>query len=229
MATIGIIQSNFLPWRGYFDFIDSCDKFVILDNVQYTKNDWRNRNRIKTKDGLHWLTVPVNFSFSQATTIEKTPINYSIPWIEEHINIITAAYSNAPYFEHYAEELFSLISKPVDSISQLNVALIRWAMISLKIDTEIVLASKLVTSNEKSHRVLDIVRQLGGTKYLTGPAAKAYLDESIFREAGVAIDYKTYNYPHYPQLFGTFEGSLSIIDLFFNAGPESFHYINELK
>jgi hypothetical protein len=225
MSTIGCIQSNYLPWRGYFDFIKSCDVFVILDDVQYTARDWRNRNKIKTKEGTPWITVPVVFSRLNATTVANTPINDSMPWVEQHKNLLTYAYSKAPYFLNYSEDLFSLIEMPAKTISELNVRLIKWALEKLNIKTKIILSTELKSRNEKSLRLLDIVKQLDGTRYLSGPAAKDYLQIDLFNQAGIGVEFKKYGYPPYPQLSGEFQDYLSIVDLLFNVGPDSYKYL----
>lgn len=225
MKTVGIIQSNYLPWRGYFDFIKSCDVFIFLEDVQYTKRDWRNRNLIKNKEGVQWITIPVIFSRKNPTDICATPINYALPWVQEHKVAITSAYGKAPYFSFYSKELFFILDQHFASISELNISLIKWAMEKLNIHTELGFSRIDGMKEEKSAKLLRLVQHFGGTKYLSGPAAKDYLDEDIFKAANIAVEYKKYKYPEYTQLYSPFEGTLSIVDLLFNVGAESFRYI----
>lgn len=220
---VGIIQSNYMPWRGYFDFIDDCDVFVFYDDVQYTHKDWRNRNRIKTNMGGLWLTVPV--IHDRSTLIEQAQIDYNRDWVSKHIRSITLNYRKAPHFDHYADEFFDILRSRPPNISVLNVALCRTIMRQLGITTEIRMSSEFGIAGDKFERPLKILKAMGATEYLSGPAARPYTDQNAFRAAGIDLLFKAYDYPDYPQLHGAFEPNVSVLDLLFNCGPASRSYL----
>lgn len=224
---VGIIQSNFLPWLGYFDFIRETDLFIIHDDLQYTKGDWRNRNRIKTPRGVEWITVPVHYR-NTGQLIEETPVDYSFPWARRMLNRIRESYRRAPHFEPYFSELNDLLTQPASSISDLNLRLIRWACRGLEIDTPIRMSRTYHPQGTKTERLIGILTQAKATTYLSGPAAQAYLIPAMFKRAGIQLDYKQYNYPEYEQLYPPFELGVSVIDLLFMKGREARFYL-EIK
>lgn len=226
---VGIIQSNYIPWRGYFDFIDDVDLFIIYDDVQYTKNDWRNRNKIKTANGLIWLTVPVLFNFNKNTLIEDVKIDHKKDWVKKHIESVRFSYSKTPYFKAYADEFFNILNKKFDTISGLNVNIINWIMRELDIKTNIKMSSEYSAVGTRTDRLIDILKKAGATSYLSGPSAKSYLEVEKFREAGLELEYKVYDYPDYPQLYGKFEPQVSVLDLLFNCGAEARSHLKSLK
>lgn len=227
---VGIIQPNYIPWRGYFDFINSVELFVYLDDVQYTRRDWRNRNRIKTANGLIWLTVPVHFSREhQNLEIEKVKIDYDQDWVDKHIESVKQAYAKSCYFGRFSQEFFDLLRQKFDSIASLDIRINRWIMEKLGIKTKVIRSSGLNGAGSKTDRLLDILKKVGATSYLSGPSAKNYLDEGKFRKAGIGLEYKTYVYEEYPQLFGTFEAKVSVLDLLFNCGSDSMRYLKSLE
>ncbi len=221
----GIIQSNFIPWAGYFDFINSCDEFIFLDDTQYTKESWRNRNKVKTSNGAKWINVPVRFSLLQRTSIDQTPINYSLKWQKQHELLLTAHYKNAPYFKALFSEYMSIISKEYSSISELNFHIFEWICSYLYIKTPLTQARKYQAYGTKTDRVIDLLKKSNASVYLSGPAAKDYLEVDKFKEAQIELRYKSYSYPPYPQIHGDFVPGLSILDLLFNVGPEAKNYI----
>jgi len=220
---VGMIQSNYLPWRGYFDFIDDVDLFIFYDDVQYTPRNWRNRNRIKTPAGAQWLTVPV--IHGRDTLIQAARIDYSKRWVEKHIKTIEGAYNKAPHFTEYAEELFDLLRLPAATISELNIRLCRWLMQQFGIKTDLKKSADFDIAGDKYNRPLHILRTIGATGYLSGPAARPYTDPVLFHDAGIALEFKSYDYPPYPQLHGEFVPDVSAIDLLFNCGPESRRFL----
>jgi hypothetical protein len=225
---VGIIQSNFLPWRGYFDFIREVDLFIIHDDLQYTKRDWRNRNKIKTIRGLEWITVPVNYK-STSQSIEDTTIDYSTPWAQKMLNRIRESYRQSPCFEMYFTQLRELLLEPAASISDLNLRLIHWACGHLKIDTPIKFSREFHPQGTKTERLIGILKQIDTTVYLSGPAAQAYLIPELLESEGIKLEYKKYNYPEYAQLFPPFEPYVSIIDLFFMVGENARSYLEFSK
>lgn len=221
---VGIIQSNFLPWRGYFDFIRESDLFIIHDDLQYTKSDWRNRNKIKTPRGIEWISVPVHYHHT-SQLIEETPVDYSTPWAQKMLNRIREAYRRAPYFEPYFSELSDLLNQPAVSISDLNLRLIKWVWRHLEIHTPIELSREYRPEGTKTARLIGILQKVKATTYLSGPAAKAYLDTELFERAGIRLEYKQYNYPEYEQLYPPFEPAVSVVDLLFMKGKEAITYV----
>ncbi len=221
---VGVIQSNYVPWRGYFDFIDSVDLFVFHDDLQYTKSDWRNRNRIVTPQGLRWITVPVNYR-KVSQRIDEVSVDYSQNWAMRHIRQIEAHYRRAPFFQTYIDEFSEIISQEFSSISQLNVALSKWVMQVLDIRTPTMMSSELKLTGSKSERLILLLHSVGGTSYLSGPSAAEYLDLKLFDRHGIRVEYKDYSYPSYQQLADPFSGEASILDLLFNTGPEAHRYL----
>jgi hypothetical protein len=221
---VGIIQSNFLPWRGYFDFIRESDLFIIHDDLQYTKGDWRNRNKIKTPRGIEWITVPVHYRHT-SQLIEETQVDYSTPWAQKMLNRIRESYQRAPCFESYFSELADLLSQPATSISDLNLRLIKWACRHLEINTPIKTSREYNPQGTKTERLIGILQQVQATTYLSGPAAQVYLVPELFEQAGILLEYKQYDYHGYDQLYPPFESKVSVIDLLFMKGKEAISYL----
>lgn len=217
---VAAIQSSFVPWRGFFDFIESVDVFVIYDDVQYSSGSWRNRNKLKTPKGSEWITVPVNRSSLNQLIID-VKVDYSAPWLKKHLATWAANYSAAPYFPLVKDILLEIDSKQHSTISQLNVHLIRRICEYLNIHTPIVLSKELSLQGSKTERLIDMLKKLKATAYLSGPSADAYLDKSAFRENDLRLEYKSYDYAPYPQLWGEFIGEVTILDLIANCGPEA--------
>lgn len=224
---VGMIQSNYIPWRGYFDFIDDVDLFVFYDDVKYTHKDWRNRNRIKTANGLLWLSVPVLHDGS--TLIQDARISYQDRWIDKHIRSISLSYAKSPYYKHYADEFFDVLNMRLTTISELNVAACKWVMAKLGITTRTRMSSEFNIAGEKFNRPLELLKCIGAAAYLSGPAAKPYTDPEMFREAHIALEYKSYVYREYPQLHGKFEPSVSVLDLLFNVGQDARSYLKSIR
>lgn len=225
---VGIIQSNFLPWRGYFDFIREVDLFILEDDVQYTKGDWRNRNRIKTPRGAEWITVPVKYK-QTSQLIQDTPVDYSTPWARKMLNRIRESYRTAPCFELYFSELDELLNTPASSISDLNLTLIKWVCHRLEIDTPLAFSQDYHPQGTKTERVVSILRQVGATVYLSGPTGANYLVPHLLEEAGVRLEYKKYDSPEYEQLYPPFDPRVSILDLLFIKGTEAKFFLETSK
>lgn len=221
---VGIIQSCYIPWRGYFDFINSVDLFVFYDDVQYTPRNWRNRNLIKTKNGIQWLTVPVNH-FCRAQQINETIINYDRDWIQNHLKNIKKNYIHSSFFSQYFENFSSVINKRWSTISELNKNIIQWIMNCLNITTPVLDSASLNLRSRSTQRLIDLLEAVGADTYLSGPAASSYLDLNLFREAGISLEYKTYDYAPYPQLHGDFLPNVSVLDLLFCMGDKAKDYI----
>ena len=223
---VGIIQSNYIPWRGYFDFIHDCDAFILHDDIQYTKGDWRNRNKIKTPQGLRWLTVPVQYDHT-AQLICETRIDGSQKWRRDHLNQFFVNYHQAKCRDDALTLLHGWDAQTCRTISDVNLALIHRVMNYLGICTPIYQSRMfhLSPALRKTERIIAMCKAVGADTYLSGPAARAYLDEDALRREGITLEYKTYNYPEYPQLHNGFEGGVSVLDLIANVGPDAPKYI----
>lgn len=227
MKTIAILQSNYIPWKGYFDLIRSVDTFVIYDEVQYTKNDWRNRNQIKTANGPAWITIPVR-QLSLSQRIYETEV--SLPnWNVKHWNTLKTNYAKAKYFGTYAplfENIYKNISTPL--LSEINLTFIKALNEILNIKTEIIDSRELHLEGDRNERLLDAIKKLNGTRYISGPSARSYLDEALFQKENITVDWISYSgYPEYEQLFPPFVHAVSVLDLIFNAGPDAHLYLDK--
>lgn len=213
---VGVIQSNYIPWYGYFDFIKSVDLFIFHDDIQYTKGDWRNRNKIKTPTGSQWLTVPVHYNHTDQLICE-TEISYLEDWQREHLNRFTASYHEAKNFKDAIDILRFSFGFRDRTISSLNQRLTRMICFHLGIKTLMMDTGMFNLQGSKTERLINLLRQCGATTYLSGPAGKNYLDENLFKEAGIELEYKTYDYPPYNQLHGTFDPYVTVLDKIANT------------
>ncbi len=222
MKKIAISQSNYIPWKGYFDLIASVDEFILYDDMQYTRRDWRNRNQIKTPQGLAWLTVPVVVKGKYHQKIKDTCIS-STTWAMDHWKALVQNYRRAPFFDEIAAWLEPLyMSASFTHLSVLNRCFIEKIVDYLGIETVISNSWDYTLIEGKTERLLDLCAQAGGTHYVSGPAARDYLDESLFAEQGMALSWFDYaGYSEYPQLWGDFTHNVSILDLLFHCGPNS--------
>jgi hypothetical protein len=225
--TIAIVQSSYLPWKGYFDLIRSADVFVLYDDVQYTKRDWRSRNVIKTAQGPLWLTVPVRVKGRYHQLIREVEIA-DTAWAEHHWRSIELAYRKAPGFAAMGPTLKALLEHcaGMNHLSSVNRYLTEQISTLLGIKTPILDSHEFGRVDGKSENLLNLCLSLGGTIYLSGPAARSYLDESVFEKAGVQVRYMDYDgYPEYPQLHPPFDHHVSIVDLLLCTGHEARRYL----
>lgn len=221
-----MVQSNYLPWKGYFDMIAAVDEFILFDDVQYTRRDWRNRNLIKTPQGTQWITVPVRAKGKYEQTIRQTEVDGS-DWRAEHWTALQLNYRRARCFEPVAELLSPFYTGPgFNHLSEINRRLIGLVCDYLNIPTKISSSSDYTLTEGKSLRLADLCVQAGASEYVSGPAARAYIDPEVFTERGVELSWFDYTgYPVYPQLWGEFTHHVSIVDLLFNCGRESVAYM----
>ena len=219
MKRVAIVQSNYIPWKGYFDLIRLSDEFILYDDVQYTRRDWRNRNRVKTPQGLQWLTIPVEVKGKYHQRIRDTRISDS-GWGSQHWGVLKHNYAKAPFFQAYRgvfEPLYLGNLPPM--LSDVNRLFMDTICPLLDIQTPIRWSHEFDLTEGRSERLLEICIATGATEYLSGPAAKGYLDEGMFAAAGVDVVWMDYaGYPPYPQLFGEFEHGVTVLDLLFNVG-----------
>ena len=224
--TIAIVQSSYIPWKGYFDLISRCDEFILYDDVQFTKRDWRNRNRIKTRDGLHWLSIPVNVSGRYFQAIKDVTISEP-GWNARHWKTIASSYAQAPYFREYRERLEELYRGATDtSLSAINHRFLVGLCEIIGLHTRITWSMDYRLSDGKTERLADLCRQAGASRYISGPSARTYIEPAVFERAGVELEYMDYSgYREYPQLFPPFEHAVSVIDLICNVGPAAREHI----
>ena len=217
----GIIQSSYIPWRGYFDFIDSVDLFVVLDDIPIgSRPNWRQRNRIKTADGPKWLTVPVKGN--RETLIDQVRIDPGdTAWRKRHRRSLQTWLGPAPHFDDALRIWDEGTSPATATLHELNLALIRPVCDYLGITTPMVMARDYNVGGAKTERLIALLEKVEADAYLSGPTARGYLDEEMFRRHGIRLEYKGYDYPSYPQLFGAFEGAVTVLDLIANTGPEA--------
>ena len=228
MKRVAILQSNYIPWKGYFDIIGMVDEFIFYDEMQYTKNDWRNRNKIKTEQGLKWLTIPVENSkrLTAGQKISETLI-FDKRWNRKHWETIKNAYRRAPFFNKYKDVFEDLyLGKEEERLVDVNYKFIYAICNLLDIKTKISFDKEYGLIDGKTERLVNLVLKANGTEYLSGPAAKDYIQESLFEEAGIKLTWMDYShYPEYPQLYPPFEHGVSIIDLLFNCGDDAKKYM----
>jgi hypothetical protein len=224
---IAISQSNYVPWKGYFDMIAQVDEFVLFDDMQFTRRDWRNRNQIKTPQGLQWLTVPVQSKGNYFEAIKNIRVEDQ-GWAAQHWKTVRLNYAKAPYFDHYAARIEALYESAGKEqlLSRVNATFLRGICEILGISTPLTWSMDYQITDGKNERLISICRQAGASHYLSGPAARDYLDESAFAEAGVVVEWMDYsNYKPYAQRFGEFTHGVSVLDVLFNVGPEAPEYI----
>ena len=226
---VAILQSNYIPWKGYFDIIASVDEFIFYDEMQYTTRDWRNRNKIKTPNGLKWLTISVNGKGCQTNGLKISEAKISDnKWANSHWNTIKQFYRKTPYFKDYAD-IFEKIYKELEQeeyLCKVNYKFIYAINEILGIKTKISFSQDYGLIDGKTERLVDLVQKAGGTEYLSGPAAKDYIVSELFEEANIKLSWMDYsNYPEYPQLYPPFEHGVSILDLIFNCGPDVRKYM----
>jgi hypothetical protein len=223
---VAVHQPQYLPWLGYFDKMRIADVFCYLDNVQYKKNEWQNRNRIKTAHSRQWLTVPVRYRFGQK--INEVEINNNQKWHKKHLQAIITNYSKAPYFKDYITQFEDCFSRNWELLSDLNVFLIELLRELLDLHHKpTVLASSLTLRDEPTDRLIDICKAMGADAYLSGQDGGKYMNLDRFKENGISLVIQEFEHPVYPQLFNQFESHMSVVDLLFNCGPESMEIIRK--
>jgi WbqC-like protein family len=224
---VAIIQSNYIPWKGYFDIINLVDEFILYDDRQYTRRDWRNRNLIKTARGLHWLTIPVHAKGRYHQRIDETIISET-EWAGRHWRTIEQAYAQAPHFREYRDELADLYasSAEVKRLSEVNRRFLAKINTLLGIRTRLAWSTDYQAEGDRTRRLVSLCQAAGAAEYLSGPAARNYIDEDEFARAGIELVYMDYTgYPEYSQLHGPFEHGVTVLDLLFNTGPAAPSYM----
>lgn len=227
-----ILQPSYVPWRGYFDQIRRADLFVFYDDIQYDKHGWRNRNQIKTLHGKQWLTIPVHSSgATEGLSIKDVKIDWSKPWPRKHHNALNTSYSRSPYYHRYIQLLERFFERHdlllADFTIDLTIALAREMGI---LGTRFLRSSDLPgIQGQKSDRVVQILKAVGATHYISGPSARDYIEMDLFDEAGITLEYMNYAYPEYPQLYPPYDPYVSILDLLFMTGDQALAFINNVE
>ncbi|MBW2000948.1 MAG: WbqC family protein [Deltaproteobacteria bacterium] len=217
---VSVHQPQYLPWLGYFDKIDRADIFVLLDNVQFKKNEWQNRNKIKTAQGWQWLTVPVMYKYPQL--INEVMINNRVSWQHQQRQAILSNYKKAPYYNQLKEFFEDIFSSSWQFISKLNIEMVKSLVKILGIDTPLYVASELGEfPQDPDERLIAITKHLGADTYLAGAGGRGYMDLDKYNKSGVKVIFQDFKHPVYGQLFGGFEPFMSVIDLIFNHGDKS--------
>jgi hypothetical protein len=224
---VAIVQSNYIPWKGYFDLINMADEFVLLDEVQYTRRDWRNRNYIKTHNGRLWLTIPVQVKDKYYQRISETRVS-DCSWAAKHWAALKHNYAKAKYFAEFRSTFGALYQEVAaeEFLSKINYRFLVAICQILGIRTTISQSSDYHLADGSSERLLDLCKQAGATTYLSGPAAKTYLAEELFQQQNISVHWMDYSgYREYQQLHPPFNHYVSIVDLIFNEGPNAPQYM----
>lgn len=225
MKKVAVLQSNYIPWKGYFDIIHDVDLFIFHDDLQYTKNDWRNRNKIMTVDGLKWLTIPVGTDEHRLICEVKIP---NRECLKKHYQILKMAYGKCPYFGLYDDFLrFVYLEKEWIYLYELNRYMIQTiAKDFLGIHTEFADSREFSCSGVKHEKLLTMLKSAKAEMYVSGPAAKDYILEEEYKKNGIELVWKDYSgYPVYPTIYPNFVHEVSILDLLFHTGKEAREYI----
>lgn len=219
---IGILQPGYLPWLGFFEQMHRSDVFVIYDDVQYDKDGWRNRNRIKTANGIQWLTVPVLMKFEQHPLIKDVMIDNSVNWRKKHFSSIGQNYSKALFYKKYIGIFEDVYSTNWEYLIDIDLTLIKLLAECLGIDSDkIVRSSSLNITGDKIGKLIKICQHFGADIFYEGASGKNYIDPDIFLSHGIKVEFQAYRHPVYNQLYGDFIPYLSAIDMLFNCGDKS--------
>lgn len=224
-----ILQPSYIPWRGFFHQIQKADLFIFYDDAQYDKQGWRNRNKIKTANGSIWLSIPV---LSKGNIVNHIPVNQiqispHENWSKKHLLSLRYSYAKAPFFKEYfpiIEELYEKHSSDSLADFTINTTIALSRILGIQ-KTEFEMSSNIPAKGQKTDRLLEILKSVGATHYISGPAAKDYIEDDKFQEAEISLEYINYDYPEYPQLYPPFDPQVSILDLLFMTGENACDYI----
>ena len=219
VTTLVVLQPSYLPWLGYFDQMRQADVFVWYDDVQFDKHGWRNRNRIKSSKGPLWLTVPVLHKGRARQLIDSVEIDNRLSWSRKHLRSIEQLYARAPFAGVVLPQLSELLLRDWQRLVDLDIATTEWLANEFAIATPRYRASQLAVEGDRDGRLINFCRHFKATRYLSGDAARVYLDVAQFAAAGIEVVWHAYQHPQYPQLYGDFVPYLSALDLLLNTGP----------
>jgi hypothetical protein len=224
---VAIHQPQFLPWLGYLDKLDRVDVFILLDTVQFKKNEWQNRNRIRTAQGWQYLTVPILHEFPQR--LDRVRINNQTDWRRKHLQALDIHYGKAPFYDRHAKAFRDLYACDWELVATLNAATVGVLAEAFGITTRIVKASQFEAREEQSARLLDLCKAVGGDRYLAGGGGRDYMDVAQFEAAGIAVEFQDFAHPEYGQVYQPFIAGMSAVDLLFNYGREGFRIVREAR
>lgn len=224
---IAIHQPQFLPWLGYLDKIDRADLFVVLDTVQFKKNEWQNRNRIRTAQGWQWVTVPVLHRFGQK--LNEVLINQGEEWRAKHRRTLEMSYARAAHYDRCVSGLAPLYNQPWERLTELNLAVLHWLLTAFGIKTPVKLASAMSTREAPTDRLIDICRTVGATTYLAGAGARDYMDIRRFDASGIALEFQDFRHPVYAQCYEPFMPGMAAIDLLFTCGDDALRLLRSTR
>ena len=224
---VAILQPSYLPWLGFFEQMHRSDQFILYDDVQFTRRDWRNRNRVRVLEGSVWLTVPVIQKNKYDQSLLETKIDNSTSWKRKHLETIRCHYSKTPFFDMYFPWCEKVFNSDWDFLLDLSLETIQYLKGELKINTPLLRSSELGDSGNKTERLISICKQLGATQYLSGDSARNYISEKDFSDQGIELEYQKYQHPEYPQRYEGFVPFLSTIDLLFNCGDKSMEFLKQ--
>lgn len=219
MTTLVVLQPSYLPWLGYFDQMRKADVFVWYDDVQFDKHGWRNRNRIIGPKGPLWLTVPVLHSGRALQSINSVEIDNRQSWSQKHLRSVEQIYARAPFRAPVVARLAEILHQPWKHLVDLNIATTEWLANEFAIETPRHRVSQLAVEGDRNARLINLCRLFHATRYISGDAARAYLEVDRFAAAGIKVEWHSYQHPQYPQLHGNFVSHLSALDLLLNVGP----------
>jgi hypothetical protein len=223
---IGILQPGYLPWLGFFEQMHRSDVFVIYDDVQYDKNGWRNRNRIKTANGVQWLTVPVLIKFEQHPLIKNVMIDNTVNWRKKHLSSLRQNYSKAFYYKKYIGIFEDFYSKNWEYLIDMDLQLIKLLAECLGMESnKIVCSSSLDITGDRIEKLIKICQHFGADIFYEGASGKNYIDRDVFLNHGIKVEFQDYKHPIYNQLYGDFIPYLSVVDMLFNCGDKSLSMI----
>jgi hypothetical protein len=225
-----IIQPSYIPWRGYFDLVHRADVFVFYDDVQYDRRGWRNRNRIKTQAGSKWLTIPVlqhgDVPSRDELLLTDARIDWDQDWPRKHLAALHHAYHKAPFYDRYADLLGRIYALRHERLIDFTIEVTQLLAAELGITgTEFVRSSDLAVTGSRTERLVRILQQVSANHYISGPSARDYIEDAVFADAGIGLEYIGYDYPEYAQLHPPYDPAVSVLDLLFMTGPEAAEYI----
>lgn len=218
MPRLIVLQPGYLPWLGFFDQMAKSDVFVYYDDVQFDKHGWRNRNRIKGPQGPVWLTVPVLHKGRMGQSIVDVEIDNTVNWGRKHIESTRQFYSRAPFTKTYLPQLEELLGRTWSHLWELDLAVVELFCGWMGLSRPVYRSSQLGIGGERNERLLALCQHFGADQYLSGSAARCYLDEALFERHGIAVQWHDYVHPVYTQQNGPFEPYLSVLDLLLNCG-----------
>jgi hypothetical protein len=224
---VTILQPSYLPWLGFFEQMHRSDQFVLYDDVQFTRRDWRNRNRIRVQEGSIWLTVPVIQKNKYEQNLLETKIDNSTSWKRKHLETIRCHYSKTPFFDLHFPWCEKIFNSEWNFLLDLSLETIQYLKGQLKINTPLLRSSELGGSGDKTERLVSICKQLGATQYLSGESARNYISEKDFSDQSIELEYQEFQHPEYPQRYEGFVPFLSTIDLLFNCGDKSLDFLKQ--